>query len=220
MICATCGRSLGHPGFEGLCEVCLLTFGWMGFPDPANPGDPSDAPPSGRPGFWRRVGDYELGPEIARGGMGVVYRAREVGLDREVAVKMILAGHWASPEQVERFRVEARASARLEHPNIVPILAFGEHEGWHFYAMKLVEGGDLARQLADGRWPASTRPEQERIAQFLAQVAGAAHFAHQRGILHRDLKPTNSDGNGSMPALPPPRNASDPGFAPTPSPPL
>jgi serine/threonine protein kinase len=97
------------------------------------------------------VGDYELLGEIARGGMGVVYRARQIGLERDVALKMILVGHWASEAQVQRFRLEAQASARLEHPNIVPVYDFGEHEGWHFFSLKLIEGEDLARQLRAGQ---------------------------------------------------------------------
>lgn len=181
--CDTCGRALNTGGVEGLCELCLLESGLRGYDEEAGGAAVRDR--------WRTIGDYELTVEIARGGMGVVYRARQASLDREVALKMILVGHWASAAQVERFRLEARATARLDHPHIVPILELGEHEGWHYFTMKLIDGEDLARQMSAGRWPARSRADQERIARLIEHVADAVHFAHQRGILHRDLKPTN-----------------------------
>lgn len=182
--CTTCGSSLDAT-VDGLCPTCLLQFGWRGFGAEIG-NQPASAPPA-----RQRVGEYELRGEIARGGMGVVYRARQIGLERDVALKMILVGHWASEAQVQRFRLEAQASARLEHPNIVPVYDFGEHEGWHYFSLKLIEGEDLARQLRAGLWPATNLPEQQHIARLVQTVAAAVHFAHQRGILHRDLKPTN-----------------------------
>ena len=133
----------------------------------------------------RRFGDYELLAEIARGGMGIVYRARQVSLNRTVAVKLILFGEFASDEAVARFRAEAEAAASLQHPNIVAIHEIGVHEGRQFFSMDYVDGRSLAEIVRQG--PLSPR----EAARHLQKLSEAVHYAHQRGVLHRDLKPSN-----------------------------
>jgi WD40 repeat protein len=133
----------------------------------------------------RRFGDYELADEIARGGMGIVYRARQISLNRTVAVKVLLFGQFASAEFVKRFRAEAEAVASLRHPNIVGIHEVGEHEGQHYFSMDYIEGTNLARLVGEKPLPA------RQAALLLKTITEAVDYAHGRGILHRDLKPSN-----------------------------
>jgi serine/threonine-protein kinase len=128
---------------------------------------------------------YDVERILGRGGMGVVYQARQQGLNRRVALKMILAGSHSGPEQVARFRAEAEAVARLIHAHIVQIYEIGEHDGCPFFSLEYVSGGSLAAKLGGAPQPARA------AAALVETLARAVHYAHQQGIVHRDLKPEN-----------------------------
>jgi WD40 repeat protein len=152
-----------------------------GFLDPPQP----RAAEGPRVAAGAALGDYEVLDEIARGGMGVVYRARQRGLGRIVALKLVRGGALASSEELARFEREARAVSRLDHPHIVPVHEVGEEDGMRFYSMKLMEGGTLARPLVP------IDRSAQGAARIVEKVARAVHHAHEHGVLHRDLKPAN-----------------------------
>lgn len=173
--CPTCGTPLASPTDD--CAQCLLGLGF-----------PTTTVAESRVGSGstpRVFGEYEIFDEIARGGMGVVYRARQRNLDRTVALKLILGGQLATRELVHRFRAEAAAAAALQHPNIVAIHDVGVHDGSHYFSMEYVQGQNLAQLVRNRPLP----PGQ--AARYLKAVAEAIHYAHEQGILHRDLKPSN-----------------------------
>jgi eukaryotic-like serine/threonine-protein kinase len=162
------------------------------------PGSPHDLPTAGgpdqtlatasspsEPTHIRYFGDYKITRELARGGMGVVFEARQISLNRKVALKMILAGQLAHETDVKRFYTEAEAAANLDHPGIVPIFEVGQHEGQHYFSMGFVEGQSLSQRLTEGPLP------PREAAALMAAVADAIDYAHQCGVIHRDLKPGN-----------------------------
>ena len=201
-ICRKCGAKIFSDAPEALCARCVLKSALGNFPDPAvaggvDPGrsdTPSAADENGAPNNKKsasaaellgELGDYELLEEVGRGGQGVVFRARQKSLNRTVALKVISLGQWASKAHLKRFRLEAEAAARLEHPGIVPIHEVGERDGSCYFSMKFVEGGQLDEVAR--REPMSIR----HAVELIAKVARTVHYAHEHGILHRDIKPGN-----------------------------
>ena len=200
-ICRKCGAKIFSDAPEGLCPKCVLKIALGAFPDAvAGVGDcgcveqpagedrasaSQDKMTAHAAELLGELGDYELLEEIGRGGQGVVFRARQKSLNRIVALKVISLGQWASKAHLKRFRLEAEAAARLEHPGIVPIHEVGERDGSCYFSMKFVEGGQLDQVVRHE--PMGIR----RAVELIANVARTVHYAHEHGILHRDIKPGN-----------------------------
>jgi TolB-like protein/Tfp pilus assembly protein PilF len=191
-VCRKCGAKLYGDAAREICPACLLETGLglltddvvAGVGDPGRPASPM--PATARPArTLGDFGDYELLEEIGGGGQGVVYRARQKSLNRTVALKVIGLGHWATEAHLKRFRLEAEAAARLDHPCIVPIHEVGERDGYCYFSMNFVEGGHVDEVI--GREPLPIR----RAVELIAKLAHAVHYAHEHGILHRDIKPGN-----------------------------
>src|SRR5881396_973113 len=173
--CRKCGSPLGRFASGIVCARCLLEAGLSdsACDDGAGDGREPDADRQSAPNLGR-FGRYELLKEMGHGGMGVVYRARDTALNRVVALKMILTGQFASEREVKRFRAEAEAAARLDHPNIVSIHEVGEQDGRPFFSMKFMEGGTLTERLAASSTPLDAR----YAASLLVKVVRAVHHAH------------------------------------------
>src|SRR5881394_3128410 len=199
-ICRNCGAKVFSDAPEGLCTGCVLEAAIggavAGGDDPGRSASsmpattPDDVAPTSQKAaraaeMLGELGDYELLEEVGRGGQGVVFRARQKSLNRIVALKVISLGQWASKVHLQRFRLEAEAAARLEHPGIVPIHEVGERDASCYFSMKFVEGGQLDEVAR--REPIPIR----RAVELIAKVARTVHYAHEHGILHRDIKPGN-----------------------------
>ncbi|MHC1763354.1 MAG: WD40 repeat domain-containing serine/threonine protein kinase [Verrucomicrobiia bacterium] len=214
--CPECGAPILPDAPKGNCPACLVRLGADGLvpageletPVPAGEGTCAQAAVRssgqgdrgsstlGESALPTLFGGYELLGEIGRGGMGVVYRARQLTINRVVALKLLLHGRFADTAFVERFRLEAEAAAQLDHPNIVPIYEVGQHQGQPFYSMRLIEGQSLERATAEcsmqhAEFKRSTVEWLRRSAALVATVAQAVHYAHEHGVLHRDIKPHN-----------------------------
>ena len=178
-VCGKCGSRLFAGALDGVCSVCLLKtcLGVLTESGPPGSVHSADVPSD--------FDDYELLEEIGRGGQGIVYRARQKSLDRTVALKVIGLGQWAKKAHLERFRLEAKAAASLNHPCMVPIYEIGERDGCCYFSMGLVEGRQL--DAVAKREPIPFR----HAAELIAKLARAVHYAHEHGILHRDIKPGN-----------------------------
>jgi TolB-like protein/Flp pilus assembly protein TadD len=176
-ICKKCGTAILVDEPEGLCAACVLETSLGMLHDGVNGTGGAEIP--------EELGDYELIEEIGRGGQGLVYRARQKSLNRIVALKVIGLGRWATKAHIKRFRLEAEAAASLDHPCIVPIHEIGESDGSCYFSMQLVEGRRLDEAIR--REPISNR----RAAELIVKLSRTVHYAHKRGILHRDIKPGN-----------------------------
>ncbi|HJY52449.1 MAG TPA: serine/threonine-protein kinase, partial [Candidatus Udaeobacter sp.] len=194
-VCPKCGAEIPADAPEGACPGCLLetAFGALAGEPVVGVNEPGQldkpAPTAARGEHWAKIlgelDDYQLIEEVGRGGQGVVFRARQRSLNRTVALKVISLGQWASEAHLKRFRREAEAAAKLDHPRIVPIYEVGEREGSCYFSMRFVEGGQLDEVVR--RTPMSIR----QAAELMAKVARTVHYAHAHGILHRDIKPGN-----------------------------
>ena len=176
-VCRKCGAQIFSDAPRGLCIACAMETA-IGMSEAV-----AAVADSGHP--EQEFGDYDLLEEIGRGGQGVVFRARQKSLNRTVALKVIGLGQWAAKAHLKRFRREAEAAARLDHPCIVPIYEVGEREGSCYFSMKFVDGGQLDEVVS--RKPMSLRS----AAELVAKLARTVHHAHEHGILHRDIKPGN-----------------------------
>ncbi len=183
-ICRKCGEKIFSDAPEGLCTGCVLGAA-LRSPNESRTGSFDDSEPRAATEPLGEFGDYELLEELGRGGQGVVFRARQKSLNRIVALKVIGLGQWASKAHMRRFRREAEAAARLDHPGIVPIYEVGKRDGSCYFSMKFIEGGQLDEVVR--RTPLSVRQATELIA----KVARTVHHAHEHGIMHRDIKPGN-----------------------------
>src|SRR5215469_2787662 len=190
-VCGKCGNTIFDTAPQGLCSVCLFDTGLsiltesVGDPTRGGFGADSDSCSTDAAELFSASDDYELLEEIGRGGQGVVYRARQKSLNRTVALKVIGISHGRTKAHLKRFRLEAEAAARLNHPFVVPVHEIGQRKGRCYFSMGLVEGGRLD-QIAK-REPMSPRHATEVIA----KLARTVHYAHQHGIIHRDIKPGN-----------------------------
>ena len=190
-VCGKCGNTIFDTAPQGLCSVCLFDTGLsiltesVGGPNAKDFGADNDSSSTDAAELFSASDDYELLEEIGRGGQGVVYRARQKSLNRTVAIKIIGISHGRTKAHLKRFRLEAEAAAKLNHPFVVPIHEIGQRKGRCYFSMGLVEGGRLD-QIAK-REPMSPRQATEVIA----KLARTVHYAHQHGIIHRDIKPGN-----------------------------
>ncbi|MEO7952346.1 MAG: serine/threonine-protein kinase, partial [Chthoniobacterales bacterium] len=184
-ICRRCGAKIFSDAPEGVCTGCVLEAAMGAAESPGTNAAPDDKKAARVVQLLGELGDYELLEEVGRGGQGVVFRARQKSLNRIVALKVISLGPWASKAHLKRFRLEAEAAARLEHPGIVPIHEVGERDGSCYFSMKFVEGGQIDEVAR--REPMPIR----RAVELITKVARTVHYAHEHGILHRDIKPGN-----------------------------